>query len=237
MVTFEKYSLSRRRNEPTVCSGRRWDPNHWESNPRPLDVYEVAGKPRQNISKIQNAGRIVKEEKEPSPNMKNLHIYSIFVASLISVAAAYTVPNSDSANKAAVTSGGNRRAFLSSMANAAVIASSAASNPSRAIAADNQEDVYFGAGCFWHVQHEFISAERNLLGRKDNEMTSLTGYAGGMKTGSEGRVCYHNFQSVADYGKLGHGEVVGVTIPQSSVGGEFFSWCIIIWYLYCISCS
>ena len=68
------------------------------------------------------------------------------------------------------------------------------------------------------VCSEFIAAERSLLNRKDNELTSLTGYAGGLGgSDKEGRVCYHNFQSVADYGKLGHGEVVGMKIPQSSI--------------------
>lgn len=81
---------------------------------------------------------------------------------------------------------------------------------------DNLQNVYFGAGCFWHVQHEFVLAERSILGRKDDELTSLTGYAGG-KSDSEGRVCYHNFQSIADYGKLGHGEVVGLSIPDSKI--------------------
>ena len=68
------------------------------------------------------------------------------------------------------------------------------------------------------MQHEFVEAERKLLGRGDKELTSLTGYAGGKSTDKEGRVCYHNFQSIADYGKLGHGEVVGMKIPQSSIG-------------------
>ena len=69
-----------------------------------------------------------------------------------------------------------------------------------------------------HQQHEFVEAERKLLGRGDKELTSLTGYAGGKSTDKEGRVCYHNFQSIADYGKLGHGEVVGMKIPDSSIG-------------------
>ena len=68
------------------------------------------------------------------------------------------------------------------------------------------------------MQHEFVEAERKLLGRGDKELTSLTGYAGGKSTDKEGRVCYHNFQSIADYGKLGHGEVVGMKIPESSIG-------------------
>ena len=72
-------------------------------------------------------------------------------------------------------------------------------------------------GCFWHIQHEFIAAEREILGRGDQELSSLAGYAGGTKTDKEGRVCYHNFQFMADYGKLGHGEVVGMTIPEANL--------------------
>ena len=79
-------------------------------------------------------------------------------------------------------------------------------------------DVYFGVGCFWHIQHEFIGAERELLGRNDNQLSSRTGYAGGTRVDKEGRVCYHNFNNIADYGKMGHGEVVGMTIPEKSIG-------------------
>jgi len=87
-----------------------------------------------------------------------------------------------------------------------------------AVADEELTDVYFGVGCFWHIQHEFVDAERKLLGRGDHDLTSRAGYAGGTKTGSEGRVCYHNFQSIADYGKLGHGEVVGMKLPETSIG-------------------
>merc|ERR1719453_2146383 len=51
--------------------------------------------------------------------------------------------------------------------------------------------VYFGCGCFWHVQHEFVEAERRILGRKDSALTSLAGYAGGRAGAKEGKVCYH----------------------------------------------
>ena len=144
---------------------------------------------------------------------------------------AYTAPSSSASVKDSST---NRRAFLSNLAKSAIGASSAvittsSGNPNRAMAAEDiniNEDVYFGAGCFWHVQHEFIQAERNILGRKDNELTSLTGYAGGLKTGDKGAVCYHNFQSIGDYGRLGHGEVVGMSIPPSAIpqfSTEYFS--------------
>lgn len=55
------------------------------------------------------------------------------------------------------------------------------------------------------------------MGRKDSELTSQTGYAGGSAIGKEGQVCYHNMQSVADYGRLGHGEVVGMSIPAEEI--------------------
>ena len=76
-------------------------------------------------------------------------------------------------------------------------------------------DVYFGCGCFWHVQHEFVEAEKKILNRKDSStITARTGYAGGLK--SSDRVCYHNAQKIGDYGSLGHAEVVAMRIPPSS---------------------
>ena len=91
---------------------------------------------------------------------------------------------------------------------------------------------YWGVGCFWHVQHEFVAAEKALLGRTDSELTSKAGYAGGNRVGAidgqpgKGRVCYHNLQGVADYGSLGHGEVVAVDVPAEKVqdfAKEYFS--------------
>jgi hypothetical protein len=78
-------------------------------------------------------------------------------------------------------------------------------------------DVYFGVGCYWHIQHEFVMAELDRLGRSNKELTAYTGYAGGKSTDKEGRVCYHNALGVADYGKLGHGEVVGMTLPADRI--------------------
>ena len=40
--------------------------------------------------------------------------------------------------------------------------------------ADDTKDVqsyYWGVGCFWHTQHEFIGAEQRLLGRTDEQLT------------------------------------------------------------------
>lgn len=84
-----------------------------------------------------------------------------------------------------------------------------------ASAASDNVPVYFGVGCFWHVQHEFVEAEKSILGRSNKELTALAGYAGGR---NNDKVCYHNLQGVADYGSLGHGEVVSLNIPSDKVG-------------------
>ena len=81
---------------------------------------------------------------------------------------------------------------------------------------DGLIDVYFGCGCFWHVQHEFVEAEKNILGRSDSQLTARAGYAGGNAGAKNDKVCYHNAAQVSDYGSLGHAEVVRLSIPESS---------------------
>lgn len=120
----------------------------------------------------------------------------------------------------------SRRTFLTTAAVAMTMSMTGiVASPQLGIAAvaetrgnDELIDIYFGCGCFWHVQHEFVQAERNILQRSDEELTSRAGYAGGKKSGSSvdgGKVCYHNAQNIADYGKLGHAEVVSLRIPTS----------------------
>mmetsp|Transcript_23923 Transcript_23923/g.35962 ORF Transcript_23923/g.35962 Transcript_23923/m.35962 type:complete len:291 (-) Transcript_23923:47-919(-) len=109
-----------------------------------------------------------------------------------------------------------RRSFLAGLATASTLATVATSFPSPASADDDELiDCYFGCGCFWHVQHEFVEAERKILGRSDDQITSRAGYAGGKAGALDGKVCYHNAGNVADYGKLGHAEVVSMRIPSS----------------------
>ena len=77
-------------------------------------------------------------------------------------------------------------------------------------------EVYFGLGCFWHLQHEFIMAERDILNRSDAELTAVVGYAGGTEIGLNGQVCYYagGSESLGYYAPLGHGEVVNMKIPK-----------------------
>jgi peptide methionine sulfoxide reductase MsrA len=110
--------------------------------------------------------------------------------------------------------GNSRRAFLTT--GSAALAFLTSSPPPAAAAADEElEEVYFGCGCFWHVQHELVEAERTILGRPEDEFTARAGYAGGKAGAKDGKVCYHNAANIADYGKLGHAEVVSLRIPPS----------------------
>jgi hypothetical protein len=132
------------------------------------------------------------------------------VAGLLTAAAAVQVGPG-----CAAAGDGSRRGYYNGMnANAADVPPVLTPPPQQD---QQQQDVYFGVGCFWHIQHEFVVAERELLRRSDAELTSLTGYAGGNAVGSDGRVCYHNLRSVADYGKLGHGEVVSMRLPKDRI--------------------
>jgi len=93
-----------------------------------------------------------------------------------------------------------------------------AAGGSKAARAESDVGVFFGQGCFWHVQHEVVKKEISFLGRDGSSVTALVGYAGGTKVGDKGRVCYHNIAMAPDYGSMGHTEVVNVKIPESKLG-------------------
>ena len=109
-----------------------------------------------------------------------------------------------------------RRQVLRGFADA-VAASSYLQSAAAVVAAnDETQEIYIGAGCFWHVQHETVIAEKTLLGR-EKLFTSVVGYAGGKKVGADNKVCYHNVAHDSDYGMLGHAEVVSVRVPAREV--------------------
>mmetsp|Transcript_3628 Transcript_3628/g.7107 ORF Transcript_3628/g.7107 Transcript_3628/m.7107 type:complete len:301 (-) Transcript_3628:26-928(-) len=99
---------------------------------------------------------------------------------------------------------------------AAVVAGGARTAHAESPAAGNI-NIFFGQGCFWHVQHEVVKKEFSALGRKAMDVSALSGYAGGTKAGDGGAVCYHNGAGAPDYGQLGHTEVVNVSIPEDQV--------------------
>eukprot|EP00439_Symbiodinium_sp_Y106_P013731 s3997_g1.t5 len=93
---------------------------------------------------------------------------------------------------------------------------------------------------------KMLAEEMTKLCRKDGNLTSRVAYAGGTKVGEGGLVCYHNMEGKAgdaeelksqssvvsrvqaDYGQLGHAEVVEMTLPEAdfeSFAGRFFEAC------------
>lgn len=88
----------------------------------------------------------------------------------------------------------------------------------RAASAQSNVNIYMGQGCFWHVQHEVVKQEANDLSRQPAEVSALSGYAGGNEVGGKGEVCYHNMAMAPDYGRMGHTEVVNVSVPEEKVG-------------------
>lgn len=146
--------------------------------------------------------------------IQGAHGYSIFSKNTVATTTKYATDETESVTTT------SRRNLLRSAAALSVGGLLGSTNAGVASADDDVDTpLYFGVGCFWHIQHEFlIQGEKGILGRGTNQYTSAAGYAGGKSTDKEGRVCYHNFSGIADYGKLGHGEVVGMNIPQSKIG-------------------
>ncbi|KAI8473868.1 MAG: hypothetical protein J3K34DRAFT_409441 [Monoraphidium minutum] len=74
------------------------------------------------------------------------------------------------------------------------------------------DTVYFGNGCFWGRQKDFVEAEKALGRTSPDQISSLVGYAAGKKAGPGGKVCYYYSDPRTTYEKLGHAEVVQVAL-------------------------
>ena len=61
-----------------------------------------------------------------------------------------------------------------------------------------------------------MGEEVAALRRSGSQITAVSGYAGGNRLGPNSKVCYHNMQQFADYGKLGHAEAVQLEVPVSA---------------------
>uniref|UniRef100_A0A7S0MV44 Peptide-methionine (S)-S-oxide reductase n=1 Tax=Pyramimonas obovata TaxID=1411642 RepID=A0A7S0MV44_9CHLO len=74
--------------------------------------------------------------------------------------------------------------------------------------------VFFGNGCFWGRQKDYVDVERQTLRRSDEEITALVGYAGGHSERG-GPVCYYSGPPARHYDRLGHAEVTQVSLVGS----------------------
>jgi len=84
-------------------------------------------------------------------------------------------------------------------------------------AASKNVTVYFGNGCFWARQHEFITnLEQKVLGRLDSQLTSIAAYAGGTLPAS-GQLCYENANGTDPYASYGAAEVVSLILQPAQV--------------------
>jgi len=146
-----------------------------------------------------------REEKEMR-DLKMRTALAIAATSLTITDALYTQPPSLL---------GRRRAIA--LAGGSALPALLGGNQPATAASEETVKIYFGAGCFWHVQHEFTMEEVGTLKRSPAQITAVTGYAGGNRLGDGGKVCYHNFQRLADYGQLGHAEAVQVEVPVSAL--------------------
>lgn len=73
--------------------------------------------------------------------------------------------------------------------------------------------IYFGNGCYWGRQYDFVNTEK-ALGRSAEQISSVVGYAGGRRQSPDGRVCYYRADELTVYEQLGHAEVVQVGTPH-----------------------
>eukprot|EP00192_Tetraselmis_astigmatica_P011835 CAMPEP_0117672884 /NCGR_PEP_ID=MMETSP0804-20121206/14162_1 /TAXON_ID=1074897 /ORGANISM="Tetraselmis astigmatica, Strain CCMP880" /LENGTH=403 /DNA_ID=CAMNT_0005481555 /DNA_START=64 /DNA_END=1276 /DNA_ORIENTATION=+ len=82
--------------------------------------------------------------------------------------------------------------------------------------AEQVEKVYFGNGCFWGRQKDYVDVEMSSLGRQAPSISAVAGYAGGPFTSRDGRVCYYYAPPETEYERLGHAEAVGVELRGSA---------------------
>lgn len=80
--------------------------------------------------------------------------------------------------------------------------------------------VYFGNGCFWGRQKDFVDVEKKDLGRSAEAVSAVVGYAGGRHSGPDGKICYYYGPGNTVYEKLGHAEVTQVELGSDGGSSE-----------------
>lgn len=111
-------------------------------------------------------------------------------------------------------------ALLATHPHSAMAAEIAEATPQLAISNEAVEPVYFGNGCFWGRQYDFVNAEQ-ALGRFPGDISAVVGYAGGAVPSPSNKVCYYYTPDKdAVYERLGHAEVVQVELRGADVAAR-----------------
>jgi len=148
----------------------------------------------------------------PPPPPSRRAALATLLASVPALAAASRPPL---ATAAAAASGGTAGG-----ATAATAAASAAPPTVAAAGGAAVPTAYFGSGCFWGRQHDFVVAEQRM-GRGPGAVTAVVGYAGGRAgTDDKGRVCYYYANDASVYERRGHAEVVSVALAPKDGAGD-----------------
>lgn len=107
-------------------------------------------------------------------------------------------------------------AFVASVAAAPAVPSASLEASSSTDSSDSTTPIYFGNGCFWGRQKDFVDVEK-ALGREGGKISAITGYAGGAKGAGPGdKVCYYYGAKPTQYEELGHAEVVQMELRGES---------------------
>eukprot|EP00879_Flechtneria_rotunda_P005275 GHRR01005561.1.p1 GENE.GHRR01005561.1~~GHRR01005561.1.p1 ORF type:complete len:301 (+),score=93.10 GHRR01005561.1:176-1078(+) len=122
---------------------------------------------------------------------------------------------------AAASSKAQQQQHPGSMLAAAALAAAVLTSPLTAAAAESVPTVYFGNGCFWGRQKDFVDTEKALGRTNPAAISALVGYAGGKQAGPDGKVCYYyNADPRTIYERLGHAEVVQVALSDEQQSAE-----------------
>ncbi|KAL3788258.1 hypothetical protein HJC23_011890 [Cyclotella cryptica] len=124
----------------------------------------------------------------------------------------------------------SRRGFFNEVSSSAALlfisSLSGFSSPSFAQEDDDDLiDVYFGCGELLLARPTRIRGSRTTHSVPPRRPTHLSRWLRGGKSSVNGKVCYHNAANIADYGSLGHAEVVSLRIPPRSFGEFAAEYC------------
>ena len=79
------------------------------------------------------------------------------------------------------------------------------------------DTIWLGNGCFWERQWSYVQIEKAYGRLAAAQISARAGYAGGRSAGTDGRVCYGQYDASTYYGALGHAEVVQISVTDDKM--------------------